>query len=107
MTGKIILIALVRSDTRTTQGLLTVFEKRDYFGIDSEVFIISSVIFSFTTFSLAQTLGIAGSRVYNPLTAKLLIGGSALFACAKKVMTYVKYFSPCLGLWNLLRHYQG
>ena len=107
MTGKIILIALVRSDTRTTQGLLTVFEKRDYFGIDSEVFIISSVIFSFTTFSLAQTLGIAGSRVYNPLTAKLLIGGSALFACAKRVMTYVKYFSPCLGLWNLLRHYQG
>ena len=36
MTGKMILIALVRSETRTTQGLLTVFEEKDYFGIDSK-----------------------------------------------------------------------
>ena len=36
MTGKMILIALVKSETRTTQGLLTVFEEKDYFGIDSK-----------------------------------------------------------------------
>ena len=107
MTGKMILIALVQSETRTTQGLLSVFEEKDYFGIDSMVFITLSVLFSFCTFSLAQTVGIAGSRIYNPLSAKLLIGSSALLACAKRVMTYVKYFSPCLGLFNLLRHYQG
>ena len=37
MTGKMILILLVNSETRTTQALLTVFEEKDYFGIDSKV----------------------------------------------------------------------
>ena len=36
MTGKMILIALVKSETRTNQGLLTIFEEKDYFGIDSK-----------------------------------------------------------------------
>ena len=36
MTGKMILILLVNSETRTTQALLTVFEEKDYFGIDSK-----------------------------------------------------------------------
>ena len=107
MTGKIILLALVWSETRTSHGLLTVFENKDVFNIPAELFIALSVMFSFVTFTFAQTAGIAGRRVYFPIASRLLIGFSALFSCLIRVMCFVLFFSPCLGLWNLLRHYQG
>ena len=107
LTGKIILIALVRSQTRTTQGLLTIFDENDFFGIPAELFIILSILQSFVSFSFSQTAGIAGYRMFFPLGSRLLIGLSALLASVVRVMTFVLYFSPCLGLWNLLRHYQG
>ena len=106
LTGKIILIALVESQTRTTQGLLTIFAETDLFGIPAELFIILSILQSFVAFSFSQTAGIAGYRMYFPLKSRVLIGCSALIASAVRVMTFVLYFSPCLGLWDLLRHYQ-
>ena len=107
LTGKIILIALVDSDTRTTQGLLTIFDEQDIFGIPAKLFIVLSIAFSFASFSFAQTAGIAGFRIYFPLKSRALIGCSALLAAVTRVLTFVLYFSPCLGLWNLLRHFQG
>ena len=107
ITGQVILIALVSSETRTSQGLLAVFAKKDLFGIPADVFIVLSISFSFLTFAFGQTNGIAGSRIYFPTSARLLIGCSALFCCFARVTVWVQYFSPCPGLWNLLRHYQG
>ena len=107
LTGKLILIALVESQTRTTQGLLTIFDEKDIFGMPAKLFIALSIVFSFASFSFAQTAGIAGFRVYFPLKSRILIGGSALLSSVVRVMIFVLYFSPCLGLWNLLRHYQG
>ena len=107
MTGKIILLALVWSKTRTSHGLLTVFENKDAFNIPAELFIVLSVMFSIVTFTFSQTVGIAGLRMYFPMPSRLLIGCSALFSCVIRVLCFVLFFSPCLGLWNLLRHYQG
>ena len=107
LTGKLILIALVESQTRTTQGLLTIFDEKDIFGMPAKLFIALSIFFSFASFSFAQTAGIAGFRVYFPLKSRILIGGSALLSSLVRVMIFVLYFSPCLGLWNLLWHYQG
>ena len=107
MTGKIILLALVWSETRTSHGLLTVFENKDAFNIPAELFIVLSVMFSFVTFTFSQTAGIAGLRMYFPMPSRLLIGCSALFSCVIRILCFVLFFSPCLGLWNLLRHYQG
>ena len=107
LTGKIVMIALVDSETRTTQGLLTIFDEQDIFGIPAKLFIVLSIAFSFASFSFAQTAGIAGFRIYFPLKSRALIGSSALLASITRVMTFVLYFSPCLGLWNLLRHFQG
>ena len=107
LTGKLILIALVNSETRTTQGLLTIFDEKDIFGIPARIFIGLSVAFSFLSFAFAQTAGIAGYRIYFPMKSRASIGGSALLAAIVRVMTFILYFSPCLGLWNLLRHFQG
>ena len=107
LTGKIILIALVDSDTRTTQGLLTIFDEQDILGIPAKLFIVLSIAFSFASYSFAQTAGIAGFRIYFPFKSRALIGCSALVASLTRTMSFVLYFSPCLGLWNLLRHFQG
>ena len=101
------MIALVESETRTTQGLLTVFDEKDMFGIPAKLFIGLSVAFSFASFSFAQTAGIGGFRIYFPMKSRALIGGYAFLSSVRRVITFVLYFSPCLGLWNLLRHYQG
>ena len=106
ITGKIILLALVYSQTRTTQGLITVFrEKSDT--IPAEIVITISLLISFTTFTLSQIAGVSGSRQYFPLKSKFFIGSSALLASLIRITCFVLYFSPSLGLWNLLRHYQG
>ena len=107
LSGKIILVALVESQTRTTQGLLTVFDEKDIFGIPAKIFVGLSIAFSFASYSYAQTAGIAGFRIYFPLKSKILIGSSAMLSSITRVMTFILYFSPCLGLWNLLRHFQG
>ena len=107
LTGKLILIVLVESETRTTQGLLTLFDEKDIFGISAKLFIGLSVLFSFASFSFAQSAGIAGLRIYFPMKSRALIGCSALLAAITRVLTFILYFSPCLGLWNLLRHFQG
>ena len=107
MALKIILLALVQSETRTEQGLLTVFERSDFLGIPANILIISSVGLSFLTFTLAQTDCLAGSRVYFPLKSRIMIGCSVILAVVKRVFSVVLFFSPCLGLFNLLRHFQG
>lgn len=107
MTLKIILLALVQSETRTTQGLLTLFEKKDLFGIPADIIVALSVTMGFVTFTLAQIDCVAGSRIYFPLKSRVLIGMSAFLACVKRILSMVIFFSTCLGLWNLLRHYQG
>ena len=58
LTGKIILIALVDCDTRTTQGLLTIFDEQDIFGIPAKLFIVLSIAFSFASFLKYLTLRI-------------------------------------------------
>ena len=107
MTGKIILLLLVESETRTTQGLLTIFDEKDIFGIPAKLFITLSIGLSFASFSFSQTAGIAGFRIYFPLQSRMLIGCSALLSCFVRVMTFVLYLSPCLGLFDLMRHFQG
>ena len=109
MTGKLILLLFVWSETRTSQGLLTVNKEGDpVFGIiPAEIVVGLSVLLNFVLFSFGQTAGIAGSRVYFPMKSRVIIGLSSICACIKRVSTFIFYLSPSLGLWNLLRHYQG
>ena len=107
MTGRIILLALVGSNTRTTQSLSTIFDNKDIFGIPARLFIFLSIALSFARFTFSQITGIAGCRIYFPIRSKILIGSSALLSSVVRVTTFILYFSPCLGLWNSLRHFQG
>jgi len=109
MSGKLVLLLFAWSETRTSQGLFSVLQQGNntVFGIPAEIVVFLSVLFSFATFSFAQTAGIAGSRVYFPLKSRLILGLSSICACIKRVFTIIFYLTPSLGLWNILRHYQA
>ena len=107
LAGQVMLLALSYSDTRTTHGLVSFFKKESFLFIPAEWYLGLSILQSIGSFVWSQTNGLSGHRVYFPQKSKLIIAVSALIACSIRVMAFVLFFSPALGLWNLLRHYQG
>ena len=107
LSAQVALLALAASDTRTSHGLVSVFKGSKVLFIPADVYVCISILISVGSFAWAQSGGIAGRRVYFPLKSKFMIGLSALMACLIRVTAFVLFFSPSLGLWNLLRHYQG
>ena len=107
LSAQVTLLALWASDTRTSHEIVSVFKASKFFFIPSNVWMYISILISLAGFAWAQSGGIAGKRVYFPLKSRFMIGMSALIACLTRVTAFVLFFSPSLGLWNLLRHYQG
>ena len=63
------------------------------------------LIFSFQIRS--QTEGIAGHRKYNPFKFRMMLALYALLSVIMRSTGIIMYFTPDLGLFNLLRHLQG
>ena len=55
----------------------------------------------------SQTDGIAGHREYNPFKFKMMLALYALLSVIMRSTGIIMYFTPDLGLFNLLRHLQG
>ena len=105
---------LVLSETRTSQGLLTVFKedgvKVEFLGIswnDSAFFIAFSILLSIFTYTIAQYQAIRSSHKYFPFISKLLIIMYCLTSLMARIISTITYFAPSLGLFNLLRHFQA
>merc|ERR1712156_398298 len=107
MTWRIMFILLIVSETSVITGIKNAFDDKDVLGIPANCFNIFSIIFSLTSFSFAQTCGVSGVRAYFPWSSRLLIGCSALLSLIIRVMSFLLYFTPCLGLMDLLRHFQA
>ena len=107
LSAQVALLALAKSDTRTSHGLVSVFKGSKVLFIPADIYVYISILISVLSVGWAQSGGIAGRRVYFPLKSKFIIGLSALLACLIRVTAFVLFFSPSLGLMNLLRHYQG
>ena len=102
-----ILLLLVRSQTRTIIGFEVLFEKETFFYLPTKVAIYFSITWSIYSCISSHLKGISKKREYS--TTKSL-GTILLFTTVSitaRVMTYIMYFTPCLGLMNSLRHLQG
>ena len=51
--------------------------------------------------------GISGHRKINPMKSKVILILYAFISAIKRSSALILYFSPALGLFNLLRHLQG
>ena len=110
--GTSILICYANSDTKTRQGLTAFFEEQNYsimgFTLTSEVVI--TILLALNLFSIIKahfTGIIAGYASNYQSVGKFMILLCITLNSIVRVWSIILYFSPVLGLFNLLNHYQG
>ena len=107
-----ILACYAYSSTKTRQGLAAIFTQDDFafMGTTISPNVIVAVLLTMNLMSLirAHMNGfIMGHGSNYILRGKLLVYLFVASAIVVRIMSFTMYFTPLLGLFNLLRHYQG
>ena len=107
-----ILASYAYSSTKTRQGLAAVFTKDAlvFMGITISPEIIIAVLLTLNSLSLIRTHMSGFSMGYGSnysLLGKLLLFLYIALAIVVRIMSMTLYFTPMLGLFNLLHHPQG
>ena len=77
------------------------------FIIDARYIMALSFLWSLYSFTTSHVTGLTGHRDYFPFSSKSLLLASVLCATLNRVITTQIFFTPPLGLFDILRHYQG
>ena len=77
------------------------------FKIDAKVIVAISFLWSLYSFTYSNVRGLTGHRDYFPISSKIVLLASVLCATLNRVITTTIFFTPPLGLFDILRHYQG
>ena len=77
------------------------------FKIDAKLIVAISFMWSLYSFTTSHVQGLTGHREYFPISSKSLLLASVLCATLNRVITTTIFFTPPLGLFDILRHYQG
>ena len=121
LSGQLILLALAYTETPTNEGLKTVFKEKPIqeenfimevntaidVPIQTQILLVASVLFSFKSCITSHLKVLSAYREHFPLTSKFMAGLFGFFACSTRVLAFIIYFTPALGLFNLLRHSQS
>jgi phosphatidylserine synthase len=109
LVGTAMLVCYAVSQTRTSQSLVGLFEENSFIGlpVPTKVAVTLSLVWSLCSFTVAHIIGIGGHRDYFPYSSRMILACAVLIASLVRVMTITLYFTPTLGLFNLLRHFQG
>ena len=107
-----ILVCYSYSSTKTRQGLAAIFTQDDFvlMGATISPIVIIAGLLTINSMSLIRThmngfiMGYGSN--YN-LHGKLLVFLFVASAIVVRIMSMTMYFTPMLGLFNLLRHYQS
>ena len=110
--GSSSLICFAYSATKTHQGLAGLFQEEDvnFLGIhlSSIVVIVILVTLSFISFIKTHSNGMAeGYFTYYSFIGKCLLLLSITLGCFIRLASINLYFTPILGLFDTLHHYQG
>ena len=132
LAGQLILLALAITETPTNEGLKTVFmdcggqiEDSNFGFVDkafqnilesigiercelSKVLLIISIAFSFICCLTSHLSALSACREHFPnFCSKIVAIFYSLFSCTTRVMAIVLFFAVPLGLFSLLKHWQG
>ena len=110
--GNVIILCYAYSNTKSTQGLAALFEHDSVdiliTTISSKVLLSILLTINMLSYIWVHYKGIVQeyAKIYR-LIGKLLL--LLCIACSSivRIMSMTLYFSPSLGLFNLLHHYQG
>ena len=104
----ITLLMFSKSETRIEQGLKEIFDSGEStLGLPVELLLIAGILWSYKQAWTSYVRGISLKKDYFPIESKLFIGLYVLISITIKVSIMILYLAPCLGLFNVLRHYQG
>ena len=108
---QLLLVLLAKSDTRTIQGLEMVFTDNqhngEFLGMDPTAIFVLSTMWSIFSCIRSFMKGRNMKREYSTWKSSL---ANFLMACCSitiKITSFLLYFTPCLGLGNIHRFYQG
>jgi hypothetical protein len=112
LAGSIILLCLGNSHTRTTQGLSAMFMQDEIvlmnIKISSNFVLGTFMAMNLTSFVKVHINGIVQEYSSNTkMAGKLMLILSILLGSLIRISSILLYFSPILGLFQLLHHYQG
>ena len=111
LSGQLILLFYALTETGTYEGLDQIFKKDSTkilsLVIDATFILTLSSAWSFISCSTSNLKPLMSQREHFPWKSKLTAAVYTLFACSTRVLVFVMYFTPPLGLFNLLRHLQA
>ena len=98
--------------TRTTQELVALFKTNNFVFMNMEIpsqlvlaVLLTMNILSFCKVYFSGFINGYGSNC--KFVGKMLLMLSIISGSCVRIFSIALYFSPALGLWNLLHHYQG
>ena len=105
---QLILVLLAKSETRTIQGLEVIFsDQKEVLGFNPTFIFTMSTMWS--VFSCIRSF-MKRSNIKREYSTWKSTTANFLFACFSitvRIMSFVLYFTPSLGLGNIHRFYQG
>ena len=94
------------SETRTTEGLSEIFGSDIKHELTLTLLVLST-IWSFLSNVNSHIQGLSSNRRLFPFTSKIAVAAYSFFSITTRVLAIILFFSPSLGLFNLLQHWKG
>ena len=106
---QILLLLLTRTKTPTTRGLESFFEKDTFLGVNvnPDLILAISVSLSLKTCIFMHIKAVSMEKGIFRMKAKIAVFAWAVFAIVRRIISVLAFFSPSLGLFSLLHHWQA
>ena len=106
---QIILLMMATTETATTGGLESFFQKDDFLGIKANPtsILFASVILSLNSAIVRHIKAMVAEKGFLRFKPKLIIFIWTLCAAIRRILAFIVFFTPSLGLYNILNHWKA
>ena len=100
-------VLLAISETRTIVGFEVLFENTTIFYLPTKLALGCSILWSLYSCISSHLKGISKRRDYSTFASFFILLAFTTISVTIRTFSYILFLTPCLGLWNCLRHLQG
>ena len=106
---QILLLLMASTKTATTGGLESFFREGTFFGIEASptTILFASVILSLYSACMRHVKAVVAEKGFLRIKSKIIIFMWTLFAAIRRILAFIIFFIPSLGLYNILYHWES
>ena len=106
---QILILLLATTETPTTAGLETIFNQASIFGIhmNPKYVLAFSVGLSLKTCVTLHVKAIAIEKIFFTISTRICVLAWGLFSTFRRILSIVAFFTPSMGLFNILYHHHA